>query len=180
MCFSSLKFIWAIPTLCFIFLILYLISTGITVITQIFSSKATYFERHGLMNVVLVAGPSAAGVILVTVVMLLCYVKCRRSRTATAEDKVRRKKINNLFHRNNYIHNYPTRLSGEIHLPLLKNHSCLKNTIIFTGPIDVYKMNRRIHRFFFLGQILSSRFSHSLKVWVPLHYVVKFLYSSFF
>ena len=41
--------------------------------------------------------------------------------------------LNDLFHRNNHIHNYPTRRSGEFHLPLLRTIHA-QNTFIFTGP----------------------------------------------
>ena len=41
--------------------------------------------------------------------------------------------FNDLFHRNNHIHNYPTRRSGEFHLLLLRTIHA-QNTFIFTGP----------------------------------------------
>ena len=41
--------------------------------------------------------------------------------------------FNDLFHRNIHIHNYPTRRSGELHLPLLRTIHA-HNPLIFTGP----------------------------------------------
>ena len=59
-CFHHLN-LAVFPTLCFTSLSLHLMFTEITGITQILSTKAKYFESQNLLNVVLMAGPSAAG-----------------------------------------------------------------------------------------------------------------------
>ena len=41
--------------------------------------------------------------------------------------------FNDMFLKNRAIHNYPTRQSGEFHLPFLRTFSA-QNTFIFEGP----------------------------------------------
>ena len=41
--------------------------------------------------------------------------------------------FDNIFHRNDTVHNYPTRRSNEFHLPLLRT-ILAQNTFVYTGP----------------------------------------------